>query len=533
MNEIQEFLRYANIFPEPMLLIDSNGVILAANQGASKELAFLKINIAQKSLFDISSTSATQFKDYLRLCSRTNKFLPGSLTLEVAGTPRMVCRTEAALYARKNGNSPALLLLRLTPKTPVSGGFAALNQKITQLYREIVRRRKAEDEAIIQRDKFEELNRRKDEFLAMLGHELRNPLAPIKSASRILSLGKRTEGSHHKALAIIDRQVSHLTRIVDELLDAARVSNGKINLKIEIVEVASIISRAIELSEVMIQEKQHQLSVSQPSKALYVGGDLQRLTQVLANILNNAAKYTEPKGSIEVEVSCAGARVEIAVKDNGMGIHSKVLPHIFDLFTQSDKSLDRAQGGLGIGLTVVKQLVEKHGGNVTVFSDGPEMGSEFRVSLPSATPLVNHDLPSAITIQKNSGKRKILVVDDNLDALTLMFEFLTLMGNDVITASDGNEAISAALSTLPTVIILDIGLPLVNGYDVARRLRAVPELAGTLLIALTGYGQPEHKARTREAGFDLHLVKPVDLDEIKRLIDSFADNPSMRVPAEI
>jgi signal transduction histidine kinase/ActR/RegA family two-component response regulator len=531
MTEIQEFLRCTDIFPEPILLIDSAGVILAVNKGATAELASLQINIGQTSLFDISPTAADRLRDYLRLCSRTNKFLPGSITLASPRSPRMVYRTEAALYVRKSGILPARLLLRLTPKTPTKGSFVALNEKINQLCSEIVRRRKAEDEAITQREKFEELNRRKDEFLAMLGHELRNPLAPIRSAIRILALPQVTEESHRRAIAIIDRQVSHLTRIVDELLDAARVSTGRINLKIETIEVASIILRAVELSEAMIREKQHQLRVSQPSKALYVKGDLQRLTQVLANILNNAAKYTAPNGSIEVEVLDAGDSVEIAVKDNGMGIHSTFLPHIFDLFTQSDKALDRAQGGLGIGLTVVKQLVEKHAGNVTVSSDGPGRGSEFRVALPLVAPPLVQNFPAAGSIPKNSGRRKILVVDDNLDALALLSEFLMLMGHDVITASDGNEAVIAALRALPAVIMLDIGLPQLDGYEVAKRLRAAPELASVLLIALTGYGQPEDRIRTREAGFDLHLVKPVDLDEIKRVIDLFEDNQSKLVPA--
>jgi signal transduction histidine kinase/CheY-like chemotaxis protein len=524
MTEIQEFLRCTDIFPEPILLIDSAGVILAVNKRATAELASLQINIGQTSVFDISPTAADRFRDYLRLCSRTNKFLPGSITLASPRSPRMVYRTEAALYVRKSGISPARLL-------PTKGSFVALNEKINQLCSEIVRRRKAEDEAITQREKFEELNRRKDEFLAMLGHELRNPLAPIRSAIRILALPDGTEESHRRAIAIIDRQVSHLTRIVDELLDAARVSTGRINLKIETIEVASIILRAVELSDAMIREKQHQLRVSQPSKALYVKGDLQRLTQVLANILNNAAKYTAPNGSIEVEVLDAGDSVEIAVKDNGMGIHSTFLPHIFDLFTQSDKALDRAQGGLGIGLTVVKQLVEKHGGNVTVFSDGPGRGSEFRVSLPLVAPPLVQDFPTTGSKPKNSGRRKILVVDDNLDALALLSEFLTLMGNEVVTASNGNEAISAALRALPTVVMLDIGLPELDGYEVAKRLRSAPELTSVLLIALTGYGQPEDMIRTREAGFDLHLVKPVDLDEIKRVIDLFEDNQSKLVPA--
>jgi signal transduction histidine kinase/ActR/RegA family two-component response regulator len=533
MTEIQEFLRYANIFPEPILLIDSGGVVLAANKRASEELASLPINIGETSLFDIASADAGRFRDYLRLCSRTNKFLPGSVTLASPPTPETVYRTEAALYAPKSSNSAALLLLRLTPKIPAKGSFVALNQKISQLSREIVGRRKAEDEAITQREKFEELNRHKDEFLAMLGHELRNPLAPIKSATRILALQKGTDESQSRALAIIDRQVSHLTRIVDELLDAARVSTGSVNLKFETIEVATIILRALELSETMIQQKQHQLRVKQPSKGLYVKGDLQRLTQVLANILNNAAKYTEPSGAIEVEVLDAGARVEIAVKDNGMGVHSTFLPHIFDLFTQSDKALDRAQGGLGIGLTVVKQLVEKHDGTVTVFSDGPGRGSEFRVSLPLVAPPLVQSVPPTVSTPKDSGRRKILVVDDNLDALSLMSEFLSLIGNDVITASNGNEAISAALCALPTVIILDIGLPQLDGYEVAKRLRAVPELRSVLLIALTGYGQSEDRVRAREAGFDLHLVKPVDLDEINRLIVLFEDNQSKLVSAEI
>jgi signal transduction histidine kinase/CheY-like chemotaxis protein len=519
----EEFRHWANLFPEAILLVDSSGIILAANQSAIKEFPFLQPSSKRASLADLTFETDGYLADYLRICSRTTKFMPGAITLRTAEMEGGRYDAETALYRPKTSLSPALLLMRLTRKESRKHSFFVLTEKISQLSAEILRRRQAEDEAIMQRQKFEELNRHKDEFLAMLGHELRNPLAPIKSALQILALRKGAEGSDKGTLAIIDRQVTHLVRIVDELLDAARVSTGRINLKKETVEVASLISRAVELSEPLIREKHHALHVNQPSEPLYLQGDLPRLTQILGNILNNAAKYTEPYGRIEINVFNVGDTVEIAVKDNGIGISKEILPQVFDLFTQSEKALDRAQGGLGIGLTVVKHLVEKHGGTIVASSEGLGKGSEFRVMFPLVEP-PQADLPSSTPLQEESVGRRILVVDDNPDARELLAEFLTIIGNDVITASDGNSALSAALEALPAIIILDLGLPGMDGYEVAKKLRTVDGLEDTLLIALTGYGQPGDRRRTREAGFDHHLVKPVDLNDIKALIDSFDNN---------
>jgi PAS domain S-box-containing protein len=362
-------------------------------------------------------------------------------------------------------------------------------------------------------------DRRKDEFLAMLAHELRNPLAPIRSAAAVLhKLGK-----DHRQLQwageVIDRQVTHLARLVDDLLDVSRLMRGKIHLQPQDVEIALLLEHALEVSRPYIETQRHELLVTQPREPLWIYGDPVRLVQVVQNLLNNAAKYTPPGGRIRLDVAAENGQLVIRVRDSGIGISSQLLPHIFELFTQGEQGLDRSQGGLGIGLTIVKKLVELHGGQVEAASEGIDRGSEFTVRLPlcehcgpADREAVRPDLPPI------ADGLRILVVDDNRDAAESLGLLLSAEGHTVQMAFDGLMALELAASFEPEVVLLDIGLPGLDGYAVAQRLREQPETRAALIIAITGYGQGEDRARAIALGFDHYLIKPVDLTQINELL---------------
>jgi PAS domain S-box-containing protein len=365
-----------------------------------------------------------------------------------------------------------------------------------------------------------ESDQRKDEFLAMLAHELRNPLAPIRNAVHVL----HTEGAPVPELqwarAVIDRQAQQLTRLVDDLLDVSRITRGKIELRKERVQLATIINSAVEASRPLIEKGHHELTVTLPPEPIFLDADATRLAQVLLNLLNNAAKYTEPGGHIGLSAEREGQQVILRVQDTGIGIAREMVPRIFDLFVQVDRSLERAQGGLGIGLTLVQRLVQLHGGSVEAHSDGPGKGSAFTIRLP----VVSVPKPGAPARQGNRAasktpmRRRILVVDDNRDAANSLAMLLKLMGHEVATAHDGLQALETIQTFQPHVALLDLGMPKLNGYDAARRIRELWNKDRIVLIALTGWGQEEDRRRTREAGFDHHLVKPVDVEALQQLL---------------
>lgn len=368
-------------------------------------------------------------------------------------------------------------------------------------------------------------DRRKDEFLAMLAHELRNPLAPIRSAAEVLKMPSQSDANQRWAREVIERQTQHLTRLVDDLLDVSRITSGKVTLQREPVELSVVVQRAIETTRGLIDGRRHDLRVTMPGTPLRVEGDLTRLVQVLGNLLNNAAKYTDEGGRIQLEVQREGAMAAMRVRDNGIGIAPELLPHVFDLFTQASRSLDRSQGGLGIGLTLARQLVELHGGTVDARSGGPGQGSEFIVRLPAlaAEPLMRVEHPMTEARPVGTGLR-VLVVEDNEDAAEMMAFLLQASGHQVAVAADAIAALDTAGAFHPDVILCDIGLPGMNGYELAQRLRTLPQLAGTRLIALTGYGQEEDRRRAREAGFDHHLIKPVEPRTLETLLAGLVPN---------
>ncbi|RTL89034.1 MAG: response regulator [Hyphomicrobiales bacterium] len=363
--------------------------------------------------------------------------------------------------------------------------------------------------------------RRKDEYLATLAHELRNPLAPIRSGLQLL---RRLDGGDPKAPRVqemMERQVDHIVRLVDDLMEVSRIRSGKIELKLEPLDIAEVIRQAIEASEPFLDASRIALMVRPPEQPLHVEGDPVRLTQVICNLLNNAAKYTEPGGRVEVEAYASGAEAVVSVTDTGVGIPPDLLPHVFELFAQVDRTRDRAQGGLGIGLALVRSLVAMHGGDATAESAGPGQGSRFVLRLPllaqgaarAATDVGVGEVPPA--------PERVLVIDDNEDAALSMSMLLRAMGAKVRAANDGARGIEAFESFLPGLVFLDLGMPGLDGFETARRLRSSPAGKAATLVALTGWGGEETRRRTREAGFDLHMTKPASLEDIKKAL-SFA-----------
>jgi signal transduction histidine kinase/CheY-like chemotaxis protein len=377
----------------------------------------------------------------------------------------------------------------------------------------------AVDNARLYRE-IQEGDRRKDEFLAMLGHELRNPLAAIANALEYVQIARDDPTSFRRAGDILARQVQMMARLVDDLLDVSRITRGKIELRKEVVELQAAVTRAVATVEPLISARQHELTISMPDRPIRLLADPARLEQILANLLNNAAKYTDPGGRIRLDVENAEQITEVHVRDTGVGIPEQLLPRVFDLFMQGDRSLDRAQGGLGIGLTLVRSLVELHGGQVEVSSEGTGRGSDFVVRLPIIVP----DTPHAglergpHECEPKSDARRILLIDDNVDLTTTMSALLRLGGHEVAVCCDGPTGIEAATELQPEVILVDIGLPGMNGYEVANRLRQMPLFDRTMLVAVTGYGQADDRRRAREAGFDHHLVKPVFFEALQQLL---------------
>jgi PAS domain S-box-containing protein len=368
----------------------------------------------------------------------------------------------------------------------------------------------------------EQANRTKDEFLAMLGHELRNPLAPILTALQLMNL-RGDRGAEHER-AVIDRQVRHMARLVDDLLDVSRIARGKVALRQEWVEIAVIVAAAIESASPLLEERQHEIELHVPRSGLTVNGDVTRLTQSVMNVLTNAAKYTEPRGRITVRARRAGAEVEVTIADNGIGIEPYMLPKVFDMFAQAPQAMDRTHGGLGLGLTIVRSLVELHGGSVEARSDGLGKGSEFVIRLPAiqieeAEPAGQPPIEARAPLTARTGRR-VLVVDDNVDAARLIAAALEAIGYETRVAFDGPTALDAAAAFEPHAALLDVGLPLMDGYELARQLRDRTRNARPpSLIAVTGYGQPSDYERSRAAGFQAHVVKPVDVHELARLLE--------------
>lgn len=399
---------------------------------------------------------------------------------------------------------------------------AELAQANQGLQAEVGERKRLEEELRWRLDQLAEADRHKNEFLAMLAHELRNPLAPVRNAMQILKMPGADRSTVEQARGLMERQVQHLVRLVDDLLDVSRIMQGRVELQPERVDLVTVVGRAVETAQPAIDAGGHQLTVSLPPGPVFVHADIVRLSQVISNLLLNAAKYTQQAGRIGLTAECDGGEVVVRVRDTGAGIAPDLLPRIFDLFVQADRSLARPQGGLGVGLTLVKRLVEMHGGSVSASSPGPGQGSEFTLRFPT--------LPAGQAVGDERGQegpalpsmpsRRVLVVDDNVDAAESAAVLLRLWGHEVRTVHDGLSVLQAVREFGPEVILLDIGLPGMTGYEVARQLRAEPGFEPLVLAAMTGYGQDEDRRRSREAGFDVHLIKPLDPLKLEALIAS-------------
>lgn len=366
-----------------------------------------------------------------------------------------------------------------------------------------------------------DLNRRKDHFLAVLSHELRNPLASIRGATHVMRLQQERSPVQVDAQGMIERQVAQLTRLIDDLLEVSRISTGRVRLQLDRVDFRGIVHRAIGASRQQGDRKGQSLEESLPEKPQWVDGDPVRLEQVIVNLLSNACKYTDRGGRIRVSIQRENEHVVLRVRDNGVGISAEMLPRIFDLFTQADQSLDRAQGGLGIGLALVQSLVALHGGQIEVLST-PGEGSEFTIRLPAREAPVE-TLTSPVKRAALTHAIKVLVVDDNVDAAQSTAILLETMGHHIRIAEDGKQALEVAHEFVPDVILLDIGLPILDGFQVASAIRLDPAIRHAVLVALTGYGQDADKERARAAGFNHHLLKPVDFNEIETILASAAE----------
>lgn len=372
------------------------------------------------------------------------------------------------------------------------------------------------------KEALQEADMKKDEFLAMLAHELRNPLAPISAATQIMVLSNYETSRVRKSSQIIERQVKHMVGLVDDLLDVSRVTRGLVNIEKLPQDMGAVITSSLEQVRPLIESRQHELIVELTQKPARVLGDHKRLVQVVSNILNNSAKYIENSGQIKLTMKVENDSVIITVSDNGIGILPEEQESIFELFAQAKRSSDRSQGGLGIGLALVRSILKLHDGTITCFSEGLNKGSQFTMTLPLWTePLIAENTPDEVEMQQK--KLSVLVVDDNVDAATTLATFIELYGHDVMVEHDSLKALALIESALPMVCVLDIGLPKMDGYELAKRIKLNPAMANATLIAVTGYGRAEDKKAAFEAGFDHHLVKPVDFDLLIKLINDVAE----------
>ncbi len=430
------------------------------------------------------------------------------------GTPYVGKETRVTFDRGEAGTETLFLNFVYSPLRNAGGQIDGIFVIASDVTEQVVARQQVDG----LRQAAEAASRAKDEFLAMLGHELRNPLSPVVTALELMKL-QDPHGSE-RARTIIERQVHNLIRLVDDLLDVSRIARGKVELKTETVEIAEVLAEAIETASPLVEQRAHTLRVEVAASGLSVNADTTRLSQVISNLLTNAAKYTPPGGEIAVAAARLGDEVVLRVRDTGIGIAPEILPHIFDLFVQDRQTVERAQGGLGIGLTIVRNLVERHGGSVSAHSAGPGLGSEFVVRLPAS--VATADPAGALQAPTGppdavlrAGAPRVLVVDDNEDAATTLAQLLAHLGHDTRVAHDAPAALRIAADFLPDVAVVDIGLPVMDGYELAAHLREMPGLADLHLIALTGYSQESDRRKSQAAGFDHHLVKPVGVDALE------------------
>jgi PAS domain S-box-containing protein len=478
-----------------------DGSFLELNQKFADILGYTANELYSMKVIEVTHPAdKAQTQDYLR------QLLAGEI-------PNYVCEKR---YLRKNGDE----VWSLTT-VAVLKGEAGDAQRFIGVIEDITARKRAEQQ-------LKDADRRKDEFLATLAHELRNPLAPIRNMLEIMKRTDEDADAQARAREVIDRQLNQLVRLVDDLLDMSRITRDRLELRTESIELASVIHQAIEVCRPLLDEFRHELKVNLPSAPIHLNADPVRLGQVFGNLINNACKYTPARGRIDITASRDGGDVRVAIADGGIGIESETLPNIFNMFAQGEGAEEKSRGGLGIGLTLAKRLVEMHGGSVIATSAGRGRGSEFVVRLPQASELPNVPLPQ---LEKTvpAASRRILVVDDNHDAAKSLSLLLKVLGNETFTSHDGLDALQTAARVRPEIVLLDIGMPKMSGYEVCRAMRDCDWGKNITIVALTGWGQEEDRRKSVEAGFDRHLVKPASLD---MLISLLAESSSGRLIAE-
>lgn len=495
-------LDYIDSFPESLLALDLNGGILRASSAAASLLNIKACELTGCSLMQLAADSKQHLESCLKLWAGSISYATASLQLRKASGEFVMVAGDGARYP---GGAGPVLLLRLRVHGDLSGQSAALEAEVT-------RRLRVEQQLL-------EVDKRKDEFLAMLAHELRNPLTPIANSLQLLRLSSDPLQALDNCQAMMERQVRQLTRIVDDLFEVSRWTRGITELQRQIVSLSGIVQDAIATSKPLIATAGHSLELKLPPHELFVYGDSERLVQAVSNLLNNAAKYTPSGGRVELAVDAEDGCVRLQVTDTGVGIAPLMLEKIFDLFTRADGSLEQASGGLGIGLTLVKQIVEAHGGTVNAFSEGNNRGSRFIVRLPlhQQAYFPMSDAGPARPSPSLMGLR-VLIVDDNRDAANSMAVMLGILGNDVQAVYGGHEAISAVTAFAPEVIFLDIAMPGMNGYETCRRIRTASRDRRPVIIALTGFGRQNDRLHTREKGFDEYLVKPVSMEALQAVL---------------
>lgn len=496
---------------DAMVITDRGGVVVLWNTGAERLFGIAQPDAVGRRVDQVAADPAlAQLQDAITSLSATARTRALSVT---RSSPRGEQHLELSLsLIDQNGAGVAVSV--------IARDVTERNALVNQLRTQADALRASNLAVAAARDTAEAANRVKDEFLAMLGHELRNPLSPIVTALEVMKL--RGDGSQQPEHAIIARQVKHLTRLVDDLLDVSRITSGKVELKFEVVELREVVGRAVEMASPLLEQHSHTLTLDVASVGLALAADPGRLSQVVSNLVINAAKYTPKGGRITLRAARTDRHVELRVSDNGVGIPAAALGTVFDLFVQGRRTLDRGEGGLGLGLAIARTLVEQHGGSISAHSDGPGRGSEFVVTLPAAVlpaPTLAADEGRPPTPTPSNGKR-ILVVDDNWDAAEMLAAALRLRGYHVAVAHDGPEALVLAGNTPFDAGFIDIGLPVMDGYELVKQLKRLPGCNTLRLIAVTGYGQESDRRRAIEAGFDHHLVKPVDVPTIEQWISA-------------
>lgn len=535
----EHFLEFAKVLPEPMLMIEGNGRILASNPSFSKLLRLQhQIPLGTK-LFDIVTDATEKVKYYLRACSSSRDMVLGSLTFNVSNGEACLCRCEGAVIQPWSSESPALIILRLKTQESASNRFHLLNKKIDELAKEIRQRQKAEEERtrlLMQeqtaRAEAEKLNRLKDEFISTVSHELRTPLNAILGWAHILRTTKVDEARMYRALETIERNARSQSQLIDDLLDMSRIITGKIRLNVRAIELWRVIEAAIETVHPAADAKNIRLQTAIDPAAGPVLGDSERLQQIVWNLLSNAVKFTPKGGRVQVYLQRVNSHVEIIVADNGQGISADFLPYVFDRFRQADNSITRSFGGLGLGLAIVRQLVELHGGTVYAESPGEGQGATFIVKLPLMPVRSTSIEPERVhpsvegTIPFDDSLRldglRILIVDDDADMRDLLSYTLQVCGAQVTNTATAEEAISILTkSSIPQdILISDIGMPDEDGYALLRRVRALkPEQGGTIpAIALTAFARTVDRTAALLAGFQSHVAKPVEPAELIAVI---------------